>query len=108
MRRLFLALLLAWPAAAADVPFKCEDPFADENFRELANRLARHQHNNDGTVRLDHILPPPKSDIDDAITSQRAGEIYFNSIDFEWCGSTQTASSTAWVKIHAPTTACGR
>lgn len=56
--------------------------------------------------KMNKELPLSATDIDDAITSLRAGQIIFNETAFEWCGSTKAASSTAWTKISAPTTPC--
>lgn len=85
-------------------PFTSTDPGTQSNFESIYRQMGDHKHiGTDGTQQI----PPESTDIDDAIVSDFRGQIIFNAADFEWCGSTQTASATAWVKIHAPTTACG-
>lgn len=93
------------------------DAAVNQNFERINNELSNtvHKTSTETVVgakyfsgRLEataHFIPPQASDIDDAITPLKIGEIYFNTTGFEWCGSTAT-NSGAWVKVHAPTTPC--
>lgn len=95
-----ILLLLAAPAYCLQsltddaVDTSAEVNVINNNLRELDSRKQNKE------------LPTNASDIDNAITSLRAGQQIFNDTALEVCVSTQAGSSTAWVKMHAPTTAC--
>lgn len=85
-------------------PYISTTPGTQNNLDEIYRQFGNHRHiGSDGSSQI----PPEAAAIDNAIVSDFRGQIVFNSTDFEWCGSTQTASSTAWVKLQAPTTPCG-
>lgn len=96
----FLVLAVAAPSYALQdlvdsaVDTAAEVSTVNNNFRDLDAKKQNKE------------LPLSAADIDDAITSLRAGQIIFNETAFEWCGSTKAASSTAWSKVSAPTTPC--
>jgi hypothetical protein len=71
----------------------------NKNFENLQNEM-------DNRLMISPMLPEQAADIDDAITSIREGQQIWNSAANEMCVSTETASNSAWAKLHAPTTAC--
>lgn len=106
IKALILSVLLAMPAIAGTPPYFTKDPATNENFRDVYEKLAAHQHDEDGTMRLDTVIIPSRSDIDNAITSKKAGQVYFDSISLVVCMSTQAASSTAWALVTSSSTVC--
>lgn len=85
-------------------PFTALDPGTHNSLGAIYRQMGDHKHiGTDGTQQI----PPEATSIDNSIVSDFRGQIIFNAADFEWCGSTQTASATSWVKVHSPTTACG-
>lgn len=92
---------------AEQAPYKETSPSTQGNFERIYTLMESHRHTGeDGTQKIDPMIPPSAGDIDDAITSEKAGQLIFNTTGLEVCISTQAASSTAWVKLHSPTTAC--
>ena len=87
---------------AIEPPNKVQDVAAYQNDQELFSQMATHNHAGNGTQQI----PKSATDIDDAITSNFAGQLCFNLTALELCISTQANINTAWVKVQAPTTAC--
>lgn len=104
-RTLFF-LLLPVALFAATPPYKTNDPATDEDFRVIYDALASHQHDNDGTTRLDTVVIPPRSAIRGTITSKTVGQVFFDTISFVTCISTAAASTTAWVIQSSTATVC--
>lgn len=110
MAAVFAITALAWvrsPCMADSPPYHTKDPATEENFRVIFDRMSTHTHDNDGSVRLDPFIFPPRADIQGAIISETEGEAYWNTVDKEVCVSTAALDSGAWVKMHDPTTPCG-
>lgn len=107
MKRLWILLLLALPLYAGDAPpYKTGNTPADENFRDIYDKVSSHQHDNDGTARLDTVVIPPRSDIDNAIISKTVGQVFFDTNTFVTCISTAAGSSTAWAIQSSTGTPC--
>lgn len=103
---LILSAVLAMPAAAGTPPYFTKDPATNENFRDIHEKLSSHQHDNDGTLRMDTVVIPPRADIEGAIISKTVGQVYFDTNTFVTCISTAAASSTAWVIQSSTSTPC--
>ncbi len=106
MMMTFLFLLLPATLIAATPPYKTNDPATDEDFRVIFDAMSTHQHDNDGTMRLDTVVIPPRSAIRGTITSKTVGQVFFDTTSFVTCISTAAASTTAWVIQSSTATVC--